>query len=365
MRPLASRPVAWICPSCFGQIRDVGPGRRDGESLDALQGRRIADTAATWTRVGETLASSAPADAGLVVADVSEPGVLRRLLRVDNCFCGTEIEGHSIFLPATQRVSIWSAAEFRLVVGAIARSCAARSRLARLPPMTRLCLARVRLRFVVAGRPLDVATEAALKADGRTGARSILAAVARRRFENRSEGQRLRKMLRYEGSLWSAGARYVAGVDEAGMSPLAGPVAAAAVILTPGTRIEGVDDSKKLDTASRERLAVEIKASAVAWSVAFAEVDEIDSINIYSASRLAMRRAIDGLPQPPDHVLVDGRRLKGLELPQQEIIKGDAKSLTIAAASILAKTARDELMCRLDSLISRIWLCEAQGLSGP
>jgi ribonuclease HII len=110
--------------------------------------------------------------------------------------------------------------------------------------MTRLCLARVRLRFVVEGRALDVATEAALKADGRPGARSILAAVARRRFENRSEGQRLRKMLQYEGLLWSAGARYVAGVDEAGMSPLAGPVSAAAVIFAPGTCIVGVDDSK-------------------------------------------------------------------------------------------------------------------------
>jgi ribonuclease HII len=205
------------------------------------------------------------------------------------------------------------------------------------------------LRFVVEGRALDVATEAALKADERPGARSILAAIARRRFENRSEGQRLRKMLQYEGVLWSAGARYVAGVDEAGMSPLAGPVAAAAVIFAPGTRIEGVDDSKKLDAACRERLAAAIKASAVAWSVAFAEVDEIDAMNIYWASRLALRRAIDGLPHPPDHVLVDGRRLKGLELPQQGIIKGDAKSLTIAAASILAKTARDELMCRLNS----------------
>jgi ribonuclease HII len=110
----------------------------------------------------------------------------------------------------------------------------------------------------------------------------------------------------------------VAGVDEAGMSPLAGPVAAAAVILAPGTRITGVDDSKKLDAACRERLAVEIKASAIAWSVAFAEVEEIDDINIYWASRLAMRRAIDGLPHPPDHVLVDGRRLKGLELRSKE-----------------------------------------------
>jgi ribonuclease HII len=215
--------------------------------------------------------------------------------------------------------------------------------------MTRLCLAQVRARYVVEGRPLDAATEACLKADGRAGARAILAAIARRRFDNRSEGQRLRKLLRYEGALWSAGIQLVAGVDEAGMSPLAGPVAAAAVIFAPGSRLPGVDDSKKLDAASRERLAGEIKVTAIAWSVAFADVEEIDSINIYWASRLAMRRAIEGLAHQAEHVLVDGRRLKGLELPQEAIIKGDAKSLTIAAASILAKTARDELMGKLDA----------------
>jgi len=206
----------------------------------------------------------------------------------------------------------------------------------------------MRLRYVVEGRPLDGETEAALKGDGRTGAREILDAVARRRFANRSEGQRLRTLLRFEGALWSSGIENVAGVDEAGMSPLAGPVAAAAVIFAPGSRIPGIDDSKKLDAATRERLAGEIKAMAIAWSVAFAEVSEIDRMNIYWASRLALRRAIDGLRPAPQHVLVDGRRLKGLDLPQQAIIKGDAKSLTIAAASILAKTARDELMCKLD-----------------
>lgn len=212
----------------------------------------------------------------------------------------------------------------------------------------RLCLAQVRQRHVLEGRPLDSAIEAALKADSRPGARIILDAVARRRFANRSEGQRLRKMLRHETTLWSNGILHVAGVDEAGMSPLAGPVAAAAVVFAPGSRIPGVDDSKKLDAASRERLATEIKATAVAWSVAFATVKEIDAINIYWASRLAMHRAIDGLAETPEHVLIDGRRLKGLGHPQQPIIGGDAQSLTIAAASILAKTARDALMCELD-----------------
>jgi ribonuclease HII len=211
-----------------------------------------------------------------------------------------------------------------------------------------LCLAQIRLRHVVEGRPLDGATEAALNADGRPGARGILEAINRRRLGNRSEGQRLRRMLRYETALWSKGVTRVAGVDEAGMSPLAGPVAAAAVVFAPGSRIPGVDDSKKLDAASRERLAADIKATAVTWSVAFASVEEIDALNIYWASRLAMHRAIDGLGEAPEHVLIDGRHLKGLALPQQPIIRGDAKSLTIAAASILAKTARDAVMCELD-----------------
>ena len=176
----------------------------------------------------------------------------------------------------------------------------------------------------------------------------ILEAVERRRFENRSEGQRLRKLLRYESALWEQGVIHVAGVDEAGMSPLAGPVAAAAVVFAPGSRLPGVDDSKKLDAKKREQLACEIKQRAVAWAVGYAEVEEIDTINIYWAGLLAMRRAVEGLCVPPEHVLLDARRLKELTIPQQRIVKGDSKSLTIAAASILAKTSRDARMRELD-----------------
>jgi ribonuclease HII len=215
--------------------------------------------------------------------------------------------------------------------------------------VTRLTLALVRQRFVVEGRPLDAATEAALLADPRAGAKAILHAVQRRRFENRAEGQRLRKLLRYETALWASGVVRVAGVDEAGMSPLAGPVSAAAVVFAPGSRIPGIDDSKKLDAAERDRLAAEIKATAVAWSVGFAAVEEIDTINIYWAGLLAMRRAVEGLALAPEYLLLDARRLRDLSTPQQAIVKGDAKSLTIAAASILAKTARDALMCELDT----------------
>jgi ribonuclease HII len=211
-----------------------------------------------------------------------------------------------------------------------------------------LSLAQIRLRYVVEGRRLDAATEAALKADPRAGAKAILNAVAKRRFDNRSEGQRLRKLLRFETDLWAAGIVRVAGVDEAGISPLAGPVAAAAVMFMPGSRIPGVDDSKKLDAAARDRLAGEIKETALAYSVGFAEVDEIDTINIYWAGVLAMRRAVEGLSLSAQHLLIDARRIRNVPIPQQPIVKGDCKSLSIAAASILAKTARDTVMQRLN-----------------
>lgn len=155
-------------------------------------------------------------------------------------------------------------------------------------------------------------------------------------------------MLRFETSLWESGHQAVAGVDEAGMSPLAGPVSAAAVILKPGTRIIGVDDSKKLDPSAREELAVEIKDKAESWFVAFAEVVEIDAINIYWAGIKAMNRAVQGLGRTPQHLLIDAKRLKEIDIPQQAIIKGDAKSASIAAASILAKVERDAVMRMLD-----------------
>ncbi len=210
-------------------------------------------------------------------------------------------------------------------------------------------LAELRARYVEGGRSLPGTLEAALAADRRAGARAILEAVARRRRANRAEGQRLRAMLRFETALWEAGVGRVAGIDEAGMSPLAGPVAAAAVILEPGTRIPEVDDSKRLDREARERLAPIIKQRALAWAVAFSEVDEIDHVNIYWAGLGAMRRAVAALVPAPEHLLIDGRRLDGVPLPQARIIKGDTKSLSIAAASILAKTARDARMRELDA----------------
>lgn len=214
----------------------------------------------------------------------------------------------------------------------------------------KLTLAEIRKRYVEHERPLPAALESMLRADTRRGAHLILDAVARRRHENRAEGQRLRVMLRYETVLWTSGVGRVAGVDEAGMSPLAGPVAAAAVIFAPGTRIPGVDDCKKLDTGERARLAPIIRERAMAWAVAFAEPEEIDQLNIYWAGLLAMKRAVERLAPCAEHLLIDGRRLDAVALPQKKIIGGDTKSFTIAAASILAKVARDTRMIELDAV---------------
>jgi ribonuclease HII len=156
-------------------------------------------------------------------------------------------------------------------------------------------------------------------------------------------------MTRFERELGAQGYARIAGVDEAGMSPLAGPVVAAAVILPQGYRRDGIDDSKKLTAAERGELRAHIIADAVAWGVGVVEPDEIDRVNIYHAGLLAMSRAVCALSPAPDFVLVDARTLRDVELPQRGIVRGDAKSLSIAAASIVAKTTRDARMCELDA----------------
>ncbi|MFZ5524504.1 MAG: ribonuclease HII [Pseudomonadota bacterium] len=140
---------------------------------------------------------------------------------------------------------------------------------------------------------------------------------------------------------------YVCGVDEAGRGPLAGPVSAAAVILDPAFPIAGLTDSKKLSERQRDRLAAIIRERALAWSVAYAEVEEIDRLNILQATLLAMRRAVLALSINPQQVLVDGLYCPETGIPSQAIVKGDSKVAAISAASILAKTARDEHMLGL------------------
>ena len=226
-------------------------------------------------------------------------------------------------------------------------------------------LAELRQRFVVEGHRLTRAAEQALRSDPRAGARAILDAVNRRRRANRAEGQRLRRMLLLEKLRWDRGVAHVAGVDEAGMSPLAGPVVAAAVILPVGCRIRFVNDSKKLKPELREELAAEIRRRAVAWAIGQASPAEIDRINIYHAGLLAMRRAVEGLPVPADELLVDARRIPGVRMPQEAYIKGDTRSLSIAAASILAKTTRDGWMVAYDRDYPGYGLAKHKGYPVP
>ncbi len=214
--------------------------------------------------------------------------------------------------------------------------------------LSRLSVAELRTKLLDEGRALSEECEAALALDPRAGAREVLKQVLRRRRENRAEGQRLRHLLRHEAALWEQGVVHVAGVDEAGMAPLAGPVVAGACVLPHDYRPRGIDDSKQLDRADRERLAEDIKRNAICWATARAEVEEIDALNIYHAGILALLRAVRGLAVRPAHVLVDARKLPQLGIPHTPIVHGDALSLTIAAASILAKTTRDALMADLD-----------------
>lgn len=142
----------------------------------------------------------------------------------------------------------------------------------------------------------------------------------------------------------------VCGVDEAGRGPLAGAVYAAAVILHPQRPIKGLADSKTLSEKKRNSLTIQIKEHALAWAIASSSVEEIDQINILQASLLAMKRAIEGLQVAPQQILVDGLHCPKVAIPAQAIVQGDSKVEAIAAASILAKTARDEEMCRLHAL---------------
>ena len=210
----------------------------------------------------------------------------------------------------------------------------------------------LRERFVDRERPVPKGLVEALESDNRQGAHHLAKLIQKRWRKNRAEGQRLHNLLRFEIDLWEQGFDLIAGVDEAGMAPLAGPVVAGAVILPRNYKLKGLNDSKQiLDIAVRDELAQQIKADAVGWSVGIAEVDEIDTINIYHAGLLAMRRAVEGLRSQPDFILVDARRIPHCSTPQRGIIKGDTLSASIAAASIIAKTTRDAIMTELDFIL--------------
>lgn len=150
--------------------------------------------------------------------------------------------------------------------------------------------------------------------------------------------------LEFEKEALAKGYKSVCGVDEAGRGPLAGPVCAAAVILPEGVIIDGVNDSKKLSEKKRESLFDVIREQALSYSIAYATVDEIEEINILNATMLAMRRAIDGLDIKADYAMIDGNKIPPIDIDAECIVKGDAKSMSIVCASILAKVSRDRLL---------------------
>ncbi len=211
-----------------------------------------------------------------------------------------------------------------------------------------LSIEEIRKRYLENGQPVTARILTRLKRDPRQGVRRLYASLRKRFEREREERGRLDAMRHFEIVLWKSGVRDIAGVDEAGVAPLAGPVVAAAVMFPPETDIAGVDDSKKLDAETRARLADVIREKASGVAVGVATVEEIDRLNIYHASLLAMRRAVEGLPRPPQHVLVDARTVPGIPMPQNAFNKGDGINFTIAAASIIAKTARDAMMEALD-----------------
>ena len=211
-----------------------------------------------------------------------------------------------------------------------------------------LSIEEIRQQYLDNAEPVSARLLTRLQRDPRQGARRLFAILKKRYERERDERLRLEAMRHFEQLLWKSGMRDIAGVDEAGVGPLAGPVVAAAVMFPPETDIAGVDDSKRLDAQTRTKLAVEIRAKASGVGVGTASVEEIDRLNIYHAALLAMRCAVEALPRCPQHVLVDARTVPGVDVPQNTFNKGDGINFTIAAASIIAKTERDRMMEVLD-----------------
>ncbi|MCP3987360.1 MAG: ribonuclease HII [bacterium] len=191
---------------------------------------------------------------------------------------------------------------------------------------------------------------AELANDARAGARALAESCLRRAEKIGRERQRMEGLFRLRGDLLAGGARFVAGVDEVGVGPLAGPVVAAAVVLGDAPELPGLDDSKKLTREKRELLDVAIRSQAVAIGICPVWTEEIDEINIYQAALRAMHGAVVDLSIAPDHVLVDARRIPGIDVRQTPIVGGDGKDASIAAASIVAKVHRDAIMRRFDAV---------------
>lgn len=204
-----------------------------------------------------------------------------------------------------------------------------------------------------------------LQTDARAGVKKLVQAFYKTQALQAQEQARLEVLTTHERQHWQRGVLHVAGVDEVGVGPLAGPVVAAAVILPPQARIEKIDDSKKLRAALREALAEKIMAEATCWAVGICSPREIDALNIYQASCEAMRRAVLGLQIAPEHVLVDARYIARIGCPQTALVHGDSRSHSIAAASIVAKVTRDKMMQALDKVHPGYGFAQHAGYGTP
>lgn len=231
--------------------------------------------------------------------------------------------------------------------------------------LDQLSVQAIRERYLNDPSPVTMPVLNALKRDPRDGVQQIYAVLKKRYARERAECARLDGMLNFERVLWKSGIEHVAGVDEVGIGPLAGPVVAAAVVFPPGAQVPGVDDSKRLDADTRAELDRAIRACASGIGIGVAEVSEIDAINVYQAGLLAMRRAVEALPLPPQHVLVDARTIPGVTAPQNPFTKGDGINFSIAAASIVAKTYRDRLMEATDPQYPEYGFARHKGYSTP
>jgi ribonuclease HII len=229
----------------------------------------------------------------------------------------------------------------------------------------KVSIEEIREQLLRGDQPITAHVLNKLGRDPRQGARKIYELLKKRYERERTDRARILNMLNFERVLWKSGIQSVAGVDEAGTGPLAGPVVAAAVIFPPGTEFPGIDDSKRLDVEQRVEMEAVVRRTATAIGVGLAEVGEIDRLNIYHAALLAMRRAVEALPVKPDHLLIDARVIPDVLIPQNSFYKGDGMNFSIAAASIIAKTYRDRLMEGLEKTYPGYGFAQHKGYGTP
>lgn len=224
-------------------------------------------------------------------------------------------------------------------------------------------LSRMSVREVAEALAKDSSPQmlSACQSDPRQGVRKLAERLLKSRQAQDLEEARLERMLVEEKKLWEKGFLLLAGIDEAGRGPLAGPVIAAACILPAKFYLPGLNDSKQLTESKRDKLYNLIQTQAVDYAVGSAEPAEIDALNILQATRLAMKRAVEGLKVRPRHLLLDAVTLPAVQLPQLQLIRGDQRSATIAAASILAKVTRDRVMVELNALYPEYMFAKNKG----